>query len=203
MRRAGQAAVRDGRGQPRPRLRHGRGGPGAARWRSRPGWSRPARPSRAARRVYADLNWAWDPEWLVAHQRHARARADEGRPSGAGPCAGRRRCRGRAGSDAVGRPLRGWLARADRRRHAPISAIASCSKRDRPFVMRLDPADPEPVERAAYDASYKGVTDIADALSVAPARLLPDPLGGAGRDDARTWSRRSAQRCAWPPSSCS
>jgi len=32
-------------------------------------------------------------------------------------------------------------------------------KRDRPFVMRLDPADPEPVERAAYDASYKGVTD--------------------------------------------
>ena len=33
-------------------------------------------------------------------------------------------------------------------------------KRDRPFVMRLDPADPEPVERAAYDASYKGVTDI-------------------------------------------
>ena len=33
-------------------------------------------------------------------------------------------------------------------------------KRDRPFVMRLDPADPEPVERAAYDASYKGVTDV-------------------------------------------
>jgi phosphatidylglycerophosphate synthase len=32
-------------------------------------------------------------------------------------------------------------------------------KRERPFVMRLDPADPEPVERASYDASYKGVTD--------------------------------------------
>ena len=33
-------------------------------------------------------------------------------------------------------------------------------KRDRPFVLALDPADPKPVERAAYDASYKGVTDL-------------------------------------------
>jgi phosphatidylglycerophosphate synthase len=32
-------------------------------------------------------------------------------------------------------------------------------KRERPFVMPLEPADPEPVERAAYDAAYKGVTD--------------------------------------------
>ena len=33
-------------------------------------------------------------------------------------------------------------------------------KRDRPFVLALDAADPEPVERAAYDAAYKGVTDV-------------------------------------------
>jgi len=33
-------------------------------------------------------------------------------------------------------------------------------KRDRPFVLPLDPENPEPVERAAYDASYKGVTDV-------------------------------------------
>jgi phosphatidylglycerophosphate synthase len=33
-------------------------------------------------------------------------------------------------------------------------------KRDRPFVLPLDPDDPEPVERAAYNASYKGVTDV-------------------------------------------
>jgi phosphatidylglycerophosphate synthase len=32
-------------------------------------------------------------------------------------------------------------------------------KRERPFVLPLDPDDPEPVERAAYDAAYKGVTD--------------------------------------------
>ncbi len=33
-------------------------------------------------------------------------------------------------------------------------------KRERPFVLPLDATDPEPVERAAYDASYKGVTDV-------------------------------------------
>ena len=32
-------------------------------------------------------------------------------------------------------------------------------KRERPFVLPLDPSDPEPVERAAYDGAYKGVTD--------------------------------------------
>jgi phosphatidylglycerophosphate synthase len=33
-------------------------------------------------------------------------------------------------------------------------------KRDRPFVLPLEPNDPEPVERASYDAAYKGVTDL-------------------------------------------
>jgi phosphatidylglycerophosphate synthase len=37
---------------------------------------------------------------------------------------------------------------------------AELRKRERPFVMPLDPHDPEPVERAAYDAAYKGVTDL-------------------------------------------
>ena len=36
---------------------------------------------------------------------------------------------------------------------------AELRKRERPFAMILDHADPEPVERAAYDAAYKGVTD--------------------------------------------
>ena len=38
-------------------------------------------------------------------------------------------------------------------------SYAELRKRDRPFVMPLDPEDTEPVERAAYDAAYKGVTD--------------------------------------------
>ena len=33
-------------------------------------------------------------------------------------------------------------------------------KRERPFVMPLDPADTIAVERAAYDGAYKGVTDL-------------------------------------------
>ncbi len=33
-------------------------------------------------------------------------------------------------------------------------------KRERPFVLYLEPSNPEPVERAAYDAAYKGVTDV-------------------------------------------
>ncbi|MFL6731125.1 MAG: CDP-alcohol phosphatidyltransferase family protein, partial [Sphingomicrobium sp.] len=32
-------------------------------------------------------------------------------------------------------------------------------KRERPFVLPLDANDTEPVERAAYDGAYKGVTD--------------------------------------------
>ena len=38
-------------------------------------------------------------------------------------------------------------------------SYAELRKRDRPFVLPLDPANPVPVEQAAYDASYKGVTD--------------------------------------------
>ena len=39
-------------------------------------------------------------------------------------------------------------------------SYAELRKRERPFVMLLDEDDPEPVERAAYDAAYKGVTDV-------------------------------------------
>src|SRR5690242_16424719 len=37
---------------------------------------------------------------------------------------------------------------------------AELRKRERPFVMVLDPENAEPAERAAYDAAYKGVTDL-------------------------------------------
>ena len=38
-------------------------------------------------------------------------------------------------------------------------SYAELRKRERPFVLALDSSNPEPVERAAYDAAYKGVTD--------------------------------------------
>lgn len=37
---------------------------------------------------------------------------------------------------------------------------AQLRKRERPFVLPLDPANPIVVEKAAYDGAYKGVTDI-------------------------------------------
>jgi phosphatidylglycerophosphate synthase len=38
-------------------------------------------------------------------------------------------------------------------------SYAELRKRDRPFVLPLEAGNTEPVERAAYDAAYKGVTD--------------------------------------------
>ena len=89
-------------------------------------------------------------------------RAPPGRPDlrrqgGAGACARRRRRRPVAQAVADGAPVDGYeLSAAET---AKLS-YAELRKRDRPFVMRLDAADPEPVERAAYDAAYKGVTDV-------------------------------------------
>ena len=108
--------------------------------------------------IYADLAWAWDPAWLsalAAHPGHVLVK--DGHAVLAHVV---------AGGDAV--PL--VSAMCDDRPYVasdlvPLDADtidlsnAQLRKRDRPFVMRLDPADPEPVERAAYDASYKGVTD--------------------------------------------
>jgi phosphatidylglycerophosphate synthase len=39
-------------------------------------------------------------------------------------------------------------------------SYAELRKRERPFVLPLQAANPEPVERAAYDGAYKGVTDL-------------------------------------------
>lgn len=109
--------------------------------------------------VYADLGWAWDPEWLVAlagmpgsvltkggHPVLAHVPADgDAAPVLAAMLAGERY-------------EGGSLERVD----ADTAAFSyrKLRKRDRPFVLRLEPSNPEPVERAAYDASYKGVTDI-------------------------------------------
>ena len=105
--------------------------------------------------VIADLGWAWDPAW---------ARLIAGKP----------------GSVLVkeGRPVLLHLTSAEQYDDAvaaigaglvpaglePIDADAELSnaelrKRGRPFVMRLDADNVEAAERAAYDASYKGVTD--------------------------------------------
>jgi phosphatidylglycerophosphate synthase len=108
--------------------------------------------------VYADLNWAWDPEWLVAMSRSpGHVLTKEGYPVIAHVPADK-------DASAVVAAMQSAEA-YEGLSFEPIDADTAdfsygmLRKRERPFVMRLDPADPEPVERASYDASYKGVTD--------------------------------------------
>ena len=132
------------------RLPAGRPTPGLnARTQSQPG----------ARRVLAEPRLRLGPGLADARSRRSPDSVlTLGGRAGAGPCPGRRRLAAAADGDrGDGRSLEGL---------EPIDAetaelsYAELRKRERPFVMPLDPADPEPVERAAYDAAYKGVTDM-------------------------------------------
>jgi phosphatidylglycerophosphate synthase len=116
-----------------------------------------AAPGRAA--VLADLDFAWDPAWLVAIKKHPghvlmlRDRAVLAHvPAGRDPEA-------IAGAMESASP---WTGPGFDRIDADTAELSysELRKRDRPFVLPLDAADPVPVERAAYDASYKGVTDL-------------------------------------------
>jgi phosphatidylglycerophosphate synthase len=114
-------------------------------------------PAEGRSALLANMHYAWDPVWLKA----MRARSGSALTLGNEPVL----VHVPAGTDATdaaadieaGRVPEGF---------EPIAAetaelsYAELRKRERPFVMRLDPSDPEPVERAAYDAAYKGVTDV-------------------------------------------
>ena len=108
--------------------------------------------------LLADLAFAWDPAWLAAIVK---------RPGSVLMLGGRAvLAHVRANQDSA--PLvaameqgADWTGDGFDRLDAATSELSNheLRKRERPFVLRLDAADPEPVERAAYDASYKGVTD--------------------------------------------
>lgn len=103
----------------------------------------PSRPTLAA-----SLDFAWDPAWV---------RAIAGRPGSVLTLAGQPVM----AHLPAGRPATLSL---DGLEEVPAEtaelSYAELRKRDRPFVLPYNPADPEPVERAAYDAAYKGVTDV-------------------------------------------
>src|SRR6185503_1250182 len=105
----------------------------------------------------ASLRFAWDPAWLKAMRvRPGTMLTSDGEPvmahvpAGANPAAAAAGLEDRQAVDGY------ELLPAE---SAELS-YAELRKRERPFVMLLDPDDPEPVERAAYDAAYKGVTDV-------------------------------------------
>jgi phosphatidylglycerophosphate synthase len=113
-------------------------------------------PGRAA--LIASLAYAWDPSWLKAMaQKPGSVLTFDGQPVLAHvPAGGPAEAVSlgmESGSDAAIHGLEPLPSET-----AELSN-AELRKRERPFVLPLDAADPEPVERAAYDGAYKGVTD--------------------------------------------
>jgi phosphatidylglycerophosphate synthase len=106
--------------------------------------------------LHASMRFAWDPAWLKAMRAlPGTILTLAGEPVMAHVPAGTNPAPAVAGlEDHVA--VEGYdLLPAET---AEIN-YAELRKRDRPFVVPLDAADPEPAERAAYDAAYKGVTD--------------------------------------------
>jgi hypothetical protein len=111
-------------------------------------------PGRAA--LIADMAYAWDPAWLKALAQSPRAVLTL---SDAPVIAHVPPEDGEAAFDAI---AAGQVPEGYERIAAESAELnyAALRKRGRPFVLPLDAADPEPVERAAYDGAYKGVTDL-------------------------------------------
>ena len=109
--------------------------------------------------ILADLGFAWDPAWLVAIKNHPDNVLMLGDRAVLAHVSAGQDTAAISAAMAGGSPWQGeGLERIDAE-SAEIS-YTELRKRDRPFVLPLDPQNSEPVERAAYDASYKGVTDV-------------------------------------------
>ena len=112
-------------------------------------------PGRAS--LLASMSYAWDPAWLKAMKSRPRTVLTLlGKPVIAHVPADEDASAAIASLEAE-QPFDGYDQLASETAELSYSELR---KRDRPFVLPLDPNDPEPVERAAYDAAYKGVTDV-------------------------------------------
>ena len=107
--------------------------------------------------LLASMRYAWDPAWLKAMRNRPGTTLTLGdEPVMVHVPADRNPASAAAGLED-GRIVAGY---------EPLPAetaelsYAELRKRERPFVLVLDPTHPEPVERASYDAAYKGVTDV-------------------------------------------
>ena len=108
--------------------------------------------------LLADLDFAWDPAWLAEIAGRPASVLMLGKravlahlPAGMDPAPMIAAMRGRAA----------WTGDGLERLDSATTHVSNheLRKRERPFIMLLDAGSAERVERAAYDASYKGVTD--------------------------------------------
>jgi len=107
--------------------------------------------------VLANMAYAWDPVWLrEISSRPGTALTLGGKPVLVHVPDGRDATATAEAMDG-GAPLDGYEAI-----DAETSELSNkqLRKRERPFVLPLDPENPIVVEKAAYDGAYKGVTDI-------------------------------------------
>lgn len=108
--------------------------------------------------LLADLDFTWDPAWLRTIARQPACVLMLGNravlahlPAGMDP----------APLIAAMTTRAAWSGSGLERLDSGAAQVTNLQlrKRGQPFVMPLDAANPDPVERAAYNASYKGVTD--------------------------------------------
>lgn len=106
--------------------------------------------------LVASIDYGWDPAWLKAMRARPRSVLTlQGKPVMAHVPA----------DEDAGAVVEALSSEIAVEGYDPLPAetmelnYAELRKRERPFVLPLDPANPEAVERAAYDAAYKGVTD--------------------------------------------
>jgi phosphatidylglycerophosphate synthase len=106
--------------------------------------------------LIASMAYGWDPAWMKEMRNRPKAVLTLGGkpvmahvPEGAD-------ARTAVAALEAGKPIDGYESIAAETAELENKALR---KRERPFVLPLDVDDPEPVERAAYDAAYKGVTD--------------------------------------------
>ena len=114
--------------------------------------------------LIASLDYAWDPAWLKA----IAARPSSVLTLGGTPVLAHVPAGGPAAAP-IAAAVAGTIAKGDMSALERLEPIAAETfklsyfephKRERPFVLPLDPVDPEVVERAVYDASCKSVTDV-------------------------------------------
>ena len=111
-------------------------------------------PGRAA--LLVSMNYGWDPALLKEMSAHPRTVLTlHDKPVMAHVVEGEDAA-GIAAAIENGIPIERYPSLAAETAELENKALR---KRERPFLLPLDPNDPEPVERAAYDAAYKGVTD--------------------------------------------